>query len=119
MTASEIKLINKIRAKYQTEENGKSKLEQLKEMNRAVSRPAKIFAYIFGVIGTLIMGTGMCLVMPDVISGMMGIGISVGLVGIFLVSITYPIYKNILIGRRKKYSNRIIALSNELLNENN
>ena len=119
MTANELKFVNKLRENYQSEGKEISKFEKLKNLNRQVNRPAEIFAYVFGVIGTLILGTGMCLVMPEVIGGMMGIGIAVGILGIILVSLTYPIYKRILMGRRIKYSERIIKLSNELLNENN
>jgi len=45
------------------------------------------------------------------------VGVLVGLVGILMVSVTYPIYKKILASRRKKYSDAIIKLSEEIINE--
>lgn len=95
-----------------------TKLDELKELDKKVKRPATIFAYVFGVIGALILGVGMCLAM-NIIGGtvaLMIVGIILGLVGIVMVSITYPLYKTMLTNRKSKYSSEIIQKSNELLN---
>lgn len=117
MSTAEINVINKIRADYIQKEKQVSKLEQLKTLNKKAKRPAQVFAYVFGSLATLVMGLGMCLVMPEVISGMMTWGIIIGVIGMFLMAINYPTYKGILKLRMKKYSKRIIELSDELLNE--
>ena len=117
MSTAEMKLVSNIRADYAEEEKEMSKMEQLKLLNKKARQPAKIFAYIFGILGTLILGTGMCLVMPDVIVGMITLGIIVGVVGIIMVSLNYFIYKKILKNGKRKYSEKIIALSDELLNK--
>lgn len=114
---TEMQAIQKIRASYMQRET--TKLEQLKEMDRKVKRPAQIFAYVFGSLSSLVLGTGMSLAMKVIgtsIPYVMPIGIGVGLLGILLVSVNYPIYKGILKSRKKRYSSRIIELSDSLLN---
>lgn len=110
----QVKKIEKIRANYMPRE--KNKYDELNELNKKVKRPVEIFAYIFGSISSLILGSGMCLVMPDVIEGMMLPGIIVGVIGMGLCAINWFIYKKALASRKKKYADKIIALSNELLN---
>ena len=113
-------LVQKIRTQYTGEEH--TQLDALKELDAKVKRPANVFAYIFGSISAIIMGSGMSLVMTD-IGSLIGMketmvpGIIVGVIGLFMVIITYPLYKNILGSRRKKYADKIIALSDELMSE--
>lgn len=52
-----------------------------------------------------------------VIGNMAPLGIVVGIVGIGMVAANYFLYKAILKSRRKKYADRVIALSNGLLNQ--
>lgn len=103
-----------VRAAYAPESEEKNKLEQLKELDGAVRRPAEIFAYTFGVLGALVLGVGLCLAM-EVIGSLMPLGIVVGVVGIAMVSANYFFYRKILNARKKKYAGKIIALSDELL----
>lgn len=107
-------LIQKIRTQYTEKES--TELDTLKELDRRVKRPANIFAYIFGTIGAIVMGCGMSLVMTDInttigIAEPMLIGIIIGVVGMVMAIINYPIYKGILSSRKKKYADKIIALS--------
>ncbi|MBR3803808.1 MAG: dihydropteridine reductase [Clostridia bacterium] len=111
---TETKTIEKIRANYLEKEN--TKFDELKALNKKVKRPAETFAYVFGSISSLVLGFGMSLAMK-VIGNSMALGVGVGVLGILLVSINYPIYKAILNRRKQKYSKQIIELSNELLNK--
>ena len=111
---TEMKTIEKIRASYGEKQS--TKFDELKALDRRVKRPAKIFAYTFGAVSSLVLGTGMCLAMK-VIGDSMALGIGVGVLGIALVSATYPIYKKILKGRKEKYSAQIMELSDGLLNK--
>lgn len=124
MEKNQKKIIEGILNNYQPKEE--TKFEQLKNLDKNVKKPAKIFAYIFGSVGSLILGMGMCAAMytlPEVILNMftkellIGLGIGVGIVGIAMVSINYFLYKMILKYRKNKYANQIITLSGELLNE--
>ena len=60
MTA-EIKTIQRIRASYTEKEM--SKLDELKALDKKVKRPAQIFAYVYGSLSSLVLGTGMCFAM--------------------------------------------------------
>ena len=114
---NEINAIEKIRAGYVEKEV--TKYDQLKDLDKKVKRPAKVFAYVFGSISALVLGTGMSLAMKVIgttLTYAMPLGIGVGLVGILLTSINYPMYKKILKSRKDKYSEQILELSDSLLN---
>jgi len=111
-------LVQKIRTQYTEKEH--TGLDELKELDTKVKRPANVFAYIFGSISAIIMGTGMSLVMTDIaetvgIQNPMLYGIIIGIVGMFMAIINYPVYKGILGSRRKKYADKIIALSDKIM----
>ena len=79
-----------------------------------------MFAWILGSIGALVMGIGMSLIMTDLadkigIADPMAFGIVTGVVGLTVVLANYPIYKRILSGRRKKYADKIIELSDKIM----
>jgi len=111
-------LVQKIRTQYVEKEH--TQLDELKKLDGKVKKPASIFSYVFGSIGALIMGGGMSLVMTDVGStiGMdntMTTGIVIGVIGMLMAIVNYPIYKGILDSRRKKYANKIIAISDKIM----
>ena len=95
-------------------------LDTLRELDAKVKRPANVFSYIFGSVSAIIMGCGMSLVMTDIanIIGIGGnhmiIGIIIGVVGMIMAVINYPIFSAILNSRKKKYSEQILKLSESL-----
>ena len=112
-------IIQKIRTQYTEKEQ--TQLDELKKLDSKVKRPANIFAYIFGSIGAIIMGSGMSLTMTDIgdiigLSNPMPYGIIIGTIGMIMAIINYPIYKSILGSRRKKYADKIIELSDKIIN---
>lgn len=112
-------LVQKIRTQYTEKEY--TELDELKELDKMVKRPANIFAYIFGSLGSIIMGSGMSLVMTDIgttigIENAMVPGIIIGILGMAMAIVNYPIYKNILDSRKKKYAEQILKLSEKLIN---
>ena len=111
-------LVQKIRTQYTEKKH--TDLDELKELDTKVKRPANVFAYIFGSFSAIIMGAGMSLVMTDIaktvgIQHPMLYGIVIGIIGMFMAIINYPIYKSILGSRRKKYADKIIALSDRIV----
>ena len=111
-------LVQKIRSQYTEKES--TELDALRELDAKVKRPANVFAYVFGSISTIIMGVGMSLVMTDIgttvgISDPMLPGIIIGIAGMFMAIINYPIYKGILGARRKKFADKIIAISDKIM----
>lgn len=118
------KTIENILKNYQGKEV--TKFDQLKELDKKVKKPANIFGYVYGTIGALILGMGMCAAMntlPEFVLNaiknplLMILGIIIGLVGIAMTTSTYFIYNKILKSRRNKYANEIISLIEELLNK--
>ena len=112
-------MAQKIRTQYM--EKSPSELDALRALDAKVKRPANVFAYIFGSISAIIMGAGMSLVMTD-IGAMIGItdalvpGIVIGVVGLGITLLTYPIHKGILNARKKKYSAEVLSLSDKIMN---
>ena len=111
-------LVQKIKTQYIEKQH--RALDELKALDKKVKRPANVFAYIFGSISAIIMGAGMSLVMTDIsetvgIQNPMLYGIIIGVVGMILAIVNYPIYKGILGSRRKKYADKIIALSEKIM----
>ena len=94
-----------------------SKVVALKKLDRKAKNPANIFAYSFGVIMSLVLGTGMCLSMKVIGNGstlMMIVGIIVGIIGIIGVGLNYPIYRKLLESGKKKYAFEIMELAKEI-----
>ncbi len=111
-------MAQKIRAQYMEKET--SELDELRALDNKVKRPAHVFAYIFGSISAIIMGTGMSLVMTD-IGEVMGLssplipGIIIGATGMIMAIVNYPIFKGILNSRKSKYAAEIVALSDRIM----
>ena len=92
----------------------------MKKLDAQAKNPANIFTYTFGVVSSLVLGTGMCLSMGIIGTGtplMMGLGIVVGCLGILGVSVNYSLYKKILAKSKAKYATDIIRLANEIAND--
>lgn len=110
-------LVQKIRTQYT--QNTHTELEELKALDRKVKRPANIFAYTFGTLAALVMGSGMSLIMTDLaetlgLAAPMVPGLILGIAGMAMAIVNYPIYRRILTARRKKYADAIIALSDRI-----
>ena len=114
-------MAQKIRTPYMEKQS--TELDELRALDAKVKRPANVFSYIFGSVSAIIMGAGMSLVMTD-IGSIIGIesamipGIAIGVVGMAMALINYPIYKGILNSRKKKYGAEIIKLSEKIINNN-
>ena len=93
-----------------------SKIVALRKLDRKAKLPATIFTYTFGIISALIFGTGMCLGMQVIGSGISGmvIGIIVGIIGMIGCGVNYPIYKKMLENGKKKYAYEIVELAKEI-----
>lgn len=112
-------LVEKIRTQYTEKEF--TQLDQLKALDKKVKAPANRFAWIFGTLAALILGSGMSLIMTDVgsvlgLSHTMIPGIFVGVAGLVLALLNYPIYRAILARRRQKFAGEILSLSEQLMN---
>lgn len=111
-------LVQKIRTQYTEKEH--TQLDALRELDAKVKRPANVFAYIFGSISAIIMGCDMSLVMTDIgsmisMTNTMIPGIVIGVVGMAMALINYPMYNGILNSRKKKYADQIMKLSDKIM----
>ena len=104
--------VKRIRQKYAPEEE--SKLEQLRRLDRSVTQKGTVVSLIVGIIGTLVMGVGMCctMVWTDTLFVQ---GIIIGIVGILLLTLAYPLYSRITKKQREKLAPEILRLTDELI----
>lgn len=109
-SAKEQEEINRIRKKYVATED---KMEQLRRLDAGVTKKAATISITVGIIGALIMGTGMCCTM--VWQGLWFIpGIIIGLIGMAVLALAYPIYQKIIKKERERIAPEIIRLTDEL-----
>lgn len=111
-------LVQKIRTQYTEKQH--TELDELKELDAKVKKPANVFAYTYGSVSAIVMGAGMSLVMTDIgatigLAGAMVPGIAIGVVGLSMALSTYPIYKHMLDSRKKKYAPKILDLSEKIV----
>jgi hypothetical protein len=121
-SAKEQEEIKAIRKKYVTPEKAEDKMAQLRRLDAAVTQKATVVSLVFGIIGALILGMGMSLAMTDIgkTIGLFGInallaGSLIGIVGMVLVAVAYPLYNRILKKERERIAPEIIRLTNELM----
>ena len=109
--------VEKIRKKYT--QPTQSKLDQLRALDRSATQKAQTRSLTAGIIGTLVMGTGMSLIMTDIGQILGGfalpVGIVAGLAGMVLVALAYPIYDRTLKKERKRIAPQILQLTDDLL----
>ena len=116
-SAQQQKEVEAIRKKYLPQES--DKMDQLRKLHAIPTKKARAASLTIGIIGALIMGTGMSLAMTEIGAALgslaMILGIAVGLVGVVLVALAYPLYNRVLKKQREKIAPEILRLSDELL----
>ena len=116
-SAQQQKEVEAIRKKYLPREE--DKMEQLRKLHAVPTQKAQAASLAVGVVGALIMGTGMSIAMTDIGAALgslaMVIGILVGIVGMVLVALAYPLYNRVLKKQREKIAPEILRLTEELL----
>ena len=109
--------VEAIRKKYLPKEE--DKMEQLRRLHYSATQKAQAASIAIGVLGTLILGTGMSLCMTDlgVVLGHMAmvIGILVGVLGLVMGALAYPLYNTVLRKERQRIAPEILRLTEELL----
>ena len=93
-----------------------SKVIALRKLDAKAKMPATVFTYTWGIVSALVFGTGMCLGMQVIGSGIahMVIGIIIGIIGMVGCGVNYPIYKKLLEKGKKKYTYEIMELAREI-----
>lgn len=105
------KEIEQIRKKYLPQEE--DKMEQLRRLDQSAAKKGTIYSIVAGVVGTLIMGLGLTCSIEW--GGILMIpGILIGIIGMVLMGIAYPIYTRVTKKEREKIAPQILALTEEL-----
>ena len=95
------------------------KMEQLRKLHALPTQKAQAASIALGVTGALILGTGMSPCMTDLgaaLGGLaMAVGIPVGIAGIVLVALAYPVFKRRLKKERERIAPEVLRLTEELL----
>ena len=94
-----------------------SKVVALKKLDRMAKLPAQIFAYIFGIITSLVTGIGMCLSMNVIGGGTQKLfifGIVIGVLGFLGMGVNYLIYRRLLEKGKKQYAFEIMELAKQI-----
>jgi len=104
--------IKKIRSKY--EEPKEDKMAYLRRLDESATRKGTLLSIVVGVIGTLILGFGMCCVMVWQVTWFVP-GILIGLLGIVILAIAYPVYLQVTKKEREKIAPEVLRLTDELL----
>lgn len=106
--------VESIRNSYLEKSSSQKKLEELRKIDSKVKNTPLIIALSFGIIGTLVFGFGMSLILEfkNYI-----FGVIVSIIGMILIALAYPIYSILLKKFKNKYKDKILELSNELINE--
>ncbi len=107
--------IRNIRKKYLPQEQNEDKMEQLRRLDQSATKKGTIISVVMGVTGCLLLGVGMCCTM--VWMGKWFIpGVILGILGIVIVAMAYPLYTRITRKEREKIAPQILKLTEELSN---
>ena len=94
-------------------------MEQLRKLHAVPTQKAQSASIAVGVIGALVMGTGMSLAMTGIGAALgssaMLLGIVIGVAGMVLVALAYPVYNRILKKERQRIAPEILRLTDELM----
>lgn len=116
-SAAQRQEVENIRKAYLPKEE--DKMEQLRKLHRSAGQKAQAWSIGVGVIGALILGTGMSLCMTRLGAALgnlaLVLGILLGVAGLVLVALAYPVYNRVLEKQRQRLAPEILRLTDELL----
>lgn len=114
-TVSEKQQIERIRDEYIPKSDKDKKFERLKSLHQKVQSIPTIVALILGVCGLLLFGV--CMVCFLQWKTLYVLAVFVGLIGIVLIALAYPLYNVIIKKLKAKHQEEILKLSEELLKD--
>ena len=111
-SAMEQEEIKKIRDKYIVGEE--DKMQTLRKLDQGVTQKSTMYSIVVGVIGALVMGIGMscCLEWQGI---WFVPGIIIGIIGMILIALAYPVYNYITRKERERIAPEILRLTDELM----
>ena len=113
--AKEQEEIKNIRDKYAPPTEREISMDRLRRLDASSTKEATIVSLAVGIIGSLILGIGMCCTLiPDWVAYFIP-GIIVGIIGLIGVISAYPIYTCMVKRKRAKLAPEIMRLTDELM----
>ena len=106
--------IQEIRKKYLPQ--SETKLDELKRLDAKVQKSGLVLSLVIGIISSLVFGTGMCLAMQVIGTGLecMILGVVVGVIGMAGMLVAYPVHRAAQKRAKAKFAPRILELTEEL-----
>ena len=109
--------VEKIRKAYLPKEE--DKMERLRKLHAVPTQKAQAVALAIGIVGALILGTGMSLCLTELGSSLGNLafvlGILIGIAGMAMVAAAYPVFNRVLKNEREKIAPEILQLTDELM----
>lgn len=109
--------VEAIRKKYLPKEE--NKMDRLRQLHSIPTRKAQTASLTVGILGALILGTGMSLCMTDLGSGLGSfaiiLGVLLGVIGMAMTGMAYSVYSRTLKKERAKIAPEILRLTDELM----
>ncbi|MCK9331137.1 MAG: hypothetical protein M0Q94_14775 [Candidatus Cloacimonetes bacterium] len=99
--------LKNLKDKYVARE--KTPLEQVRDIESEVNKQASIPSYTIGIIGSIVLGIGMCLTM--VWTRFFALGIIIGIIGIAIIAINYPLYVKRIQKLRKAQAEKVAKIA--------
>ncbi len=101
--------IEAIRKKYLPK--SEDKMEQLRKLDKSVTRKGTILSLILGITGTLILGIGICCCLEWT---MYVVGSMTGMIGMVTLLTAYPVFSYVTKKEKERLSSEILRLTEEL-----
>lgn len=111
-SAKEQEELKRIRNKYLPKEE--NKMELLRKMDAQVTQKATMYSIIIGVIGTLILGIGMCCCLVWA-NSVFVLGIIVGVIGMGILALAYPLFNRTIKTERERIAPEVLRLTEDLM----
>ncbi len=105
--------LKRLREKYAPKDPIENKMDQLRMMDRKVESVGRAKALTLGIMGTLMLGIGMCCTMVWTEVAFIP-GIAIGIIGIAVLSMAYPVYRSVTRKEREKIAPEMMRLIEEL-----
>ncbi len=111
-SATDEKELQKIKDKYIQKTTKETKMQQIVSLDKSVTKTATIVSIALGIAGSLILGVGMTCV--TVWINYFAVGIVVGVVGLIIMGLTYPLYLKMVKSKKEQIAPQILKLTEEI-----
>lgn len=113
-TKTEREEIEDIRKNYLPEDEKESKLKKLKKLDEKVKNIPTMWSLCLGIGGVLIFGLGLTMILEW---NLVALGVIIDIISCVPMGLAYFVYNRLKTKLTQKYKDEILALSEELLNE--